>query len=735
MSNFCILLATLLMLTPSSASADPVTLALTQATAWFTGLGVFGKAAVQLGLSALLNFGAAALLPTPNAKRELTIPRSRPPKRFVYGRVRVYGSPAPWRVKRKVLYGCLLLNSRPSAGGTVQVYFDKRAATIETGDVYDFDGAGGYLSIEDFPDFRSGGDLTDSAPRIWIGRGDQSGPPAAILAEAGDLFRSTDAWTGRTVMWVRLVIGPKDKRAKRWRATPPDIEVEADWSRVYDPRDEDQDPDDASTWTYSNNQALCALDALRTNPIRQYPLDQIHLESFIEAADDADDSIARFYAGTPESRYTVNGIIIWRGGELADQIAPLAAAGAGSFARIAGRVGFVSGVYRTPLLTVTDFIESGGIDFSVLRPARETPAFVKVVYIDPARDWQESELPPLAVPGVTFGTGEEAVQEVRLDFCTSPTQAMRVQKILALRIAAQKRLSVVLWPDAMNLVAGAGFLTNFPTPLTRLNGEWVVEAADPAVWLSSDPDEIALRVPVAGRENSAGIYAWTPATDEIEQVSALFDPTVPDSSAPDEIFVATGDGVSIRNVLRIKFSFDPVEDIDEYEWEYRADSDPWLSGGFLGGEQLDDLDRVFAVIDVSPGIDYVFRVRSVISRTTRNQEVSDWVESAPVRALPTGIDLAPPESGTATGGAGQITAQFTAPNSADYLGVEFWGSSTDVVGDAILLGTVFGAQNTVAAYVETGLGSAETRYYFARSVGDFDTRSSFTASVNATTDP
>lgn len=529
MSGRLILILVFLLLTPTAAAADPLTALIASVAKWFGGLSLFGKALVQLGLSALLQFAAVALASSPRNRRELSIPNSRPPKRHVWGRMSMYGSPAPWRVKGRVLVGCLILNSRPSAGGTVEVRVDKRRATLN-GDPYDFSASGGaILEIEDFKPFSS----SDDMPRVWIGRGDQTAPPAKILSEFSDVFEETDGWRGLTVMWFYANSGKNSDFAKRWRAAPPELEVVMDWSRIWDPRDTAQDPDDETTWQYSNNQALVLLDALRTNPIRRYPLSQIHLDSFVEGADTADESVDLFYESSSEPRYTANGYIAWANPELGDAIQPIASAGAGSLVRIGGRIGYAAGAYRAPLLTVTDFVDSGGIDYQVLQPGRDLPAFVKASYVAPRRDWQEAELPILAVPGVEGGVGEDAVLDMKLMFVTSPTQAMRVQKIMAMRMSAQKQLSLTLWPEAINVVAGCTIEVDFVPAFARLNGLWAVERAEPGIWLSESEEGVAMRVPITARPTAAAHYAWVPSEDEFEIINPEFDSSIDDFTDED----------------------------------------------------------------------------------------------------------------------------------------------------------------------------------------------------------
>jgi hypothetical protein len=716
-------LCVVFLLMPGAAQADPITAGITAFSSWFATAGAWTQFAVRLGASLLLNALANALAPrprTPDQKRELQAPRSRPPKRFVYGRNRVYGSPAPWRVRGNILYGCLLLNSRPSAGGVVRLFMDKREAQGSAGDIFDFSGLGYNLDdIEDFPDFQ---DNTPGNPRVWVGRGDQTAPPQAILDEVGPggsrldgrdpFFQPTDGWQGCTVMWVRLDVGGSSERGDRWRAAPPEIEIEMDWSLVWDPRDPAQDPDDPATWTFSRNQALILLDALRQNPLRRYPFAQIHLPSFEEAADVADEPVLQYFASLDAEedvfapRYEANGVIVWTGAELVDQVRPIADAGGGDIVRIGGRIGYAAGEHRDALFTVTDIVESGGIQHAWLRPGRELPVAVKGVFISPERDWQEADLTPVAVAGAEdLNAGDDATLELRLPFVTSATQAMRLQQIMARRLERQRSLSITLWPEAMNAVAGANITLDLTAGFERLNGLWRVVSANPTLWVSEmqedeDSQEIALRIPVTLEAMSAEVYAWVPETDEQELLNVAFTPVRPVLAAPQNLSVASGDGISTSSQARLRVDFDPVEGADFYEVFLRADSE-----AFTEVATTEATEDIF--INVAVGVVYDVRVLAVqqMFGSSNLRRVSPPAEVLSVQGMPADYDLGVPSDGQAEGGAGQITVSFVAPNSVNFTGLEFWGADTDDLGAASLLGDpFFGSANAVFTLTETGLG-------------------------------
>ena len=714
-------------------------------TGFIGGLGAFGLGVLQLGASAALSLIGQRLAKRRQAdiKRELSIPTSRPPKRWIYGRTKAPGTPII-RVQGRTLFMGLILNSRPSAGGNVVISFDARPAQIVAGDLYDFDGPGATMEPVDGSASFGGG---ANRPRAWLGLGDQTTAPAEIVTDSDGQIIATDALQGMTVLWLRIPAGPRNSFTDRWPNSPPVVEVEMDWSRVWDPRDPAQGPDDPDTWGYSNNQTLCLLDAILNNPIRKRPRRLVDMEALTAAADLADEDVPLYYASVEAGawpsipltvkRYTVNGILVWSGGELMDQLRPLADAGGGDLVQVGGVLSYVAPVSRAPDYVISDILADGGFEFTRLRPGSELPTAVVASYIAPERGWEESDLPALPVDAGSSHVMEEGVFELDLPFVTEPTQAMRIQKIARNRLAAQKRLSCTLPPGAITLAPGAIAEWGIPE-LPACAGNWRVEAINPSLWLSDGGEGVAMRCPVTLAEEPAAIDAWDPETDEFELIFEEFTAPVTVRTPPSDLQLTTGPGVALAGIPRIRFAFEPADQalsVREYEWQWREFGGDFTTGGRIDADVRDGDAKVFGyLVPVQPGIEYTIRVRTVFDVGAVAESTTDWT-TATTTAQGPDFDLTPPVNGSATGGAGEITAQWTTPNNANFQAIEFWGSDTDDVTAAALLSTLASAANTVRSFTEDGLGADVTRYYWARSRGPFGSVSAFTASVSATTDP
>lgn len=487
--------------------------------------GTIATAAAQIGASILLSTVARRLgrRSAPDQARQLSIATSTPAKRFVYGiDMLAIGSPAPAGItKDGILYTCHIINSRASAAVS-RLVIDKRDIEL-TGDRYDFAGAGAAPSA---------GPLAGHA-NFWIGRGAQSGPPAQIMTEVGDVtaendlrFWPTDKWTGQTVIWSRLRKGAPASQSERWPSAPPEIGAVGDWSLLWDPRDNAQDPDDASTWTVSNNAWLAVLDCLRNNPLARWELDQINLPSFIAAANDADATRARL-VGDPEPRWRVGGTLAFGGGvALLDMLLPLVAATGGDLMIDGGGITAIPALAQSPVLTITDPLRDSPMTFRPRAEGRDLPRAIQALWPQPEAKYEMQTLTPAVVPGQTYTGGEDRVEELPLDLVPFAGQAMHLQQIAARKRGITSELSFTAGPEllAEGATAGDWVTVDFGADFPTRNGVYQITETSPGEWMGDTLSGAAFRQAVRLRGIASSVYAFVAATDE----QPVYVPTVPE---------------------------------------------------------------------------------------------------------------------------------------------------------------------------------------------------------------
>jgi hypothetical protein len=677
---------------------------------------------VSLAVSAI----TSALIGKPkqqsqDLKRELRQERSLPLKRFAYGEFYAPGTPAPWKVKGDTLYGCLILNSRASDGSNVAIRIDGRDVTLDdVANLSDFTGAGAAGINGDFA----------SHSRFWLGLGDQTTCPDDIVAEAGDIFQATDAWAGLTVLWCALKAGPSSERGSRWPQTPPAVEVNMKYSKVYDPRTA-QSLDTQSGWAWSANQALATLDCMTQNPIQGYQSDDLAISDFIIAANAADDPIDLAAGGT-EPRYEVNGLVVFNSNELEELLEPLHECGASRPSVIGGLASIVPGVYQEPAHTITDAI-GGSLEYTDLSLGRELSNTVTVTYTSKDRNEEAAELPPYSVPGaLDEDGGVVTVSRIDLPSVTSFTQAARIQKIMAYRARQQRSISLTAPPENFDMAAGDGVNLNLPSPNGIMNGEFQLRSITPAL-IPSD-GSVAMALPVELVEEKRDAYAWTTAEEPTIPNAEPISAGVAALGAPGTITVTsieTTSGGSTVAGAQLKFAPSSSEVFD-YEVEYREVGGTYQSGPTIGAAIRDGSGDVFGIVQpLEVGQAYDFRVRA---RTINR--VSAYVETLNQTITASASSLAVPVNGVATvaNNPRQINVTFAAPNDANVKGLTFYSGATSSTGAmSLFAGPLYLPPNGQITTSESGLSPGQTRFYAARSVDAFDVEGSFSAVISATT--
>jgi len=568
---------------------------------------------------------------------------------------------------------------------------------------------------------------------FWLGLGDQLTPPARIMSEVGDLtglnsakLWSTDRFSGLTVLWVRADEGPAASLSDRWPAWPPSIAVEADWSKVYDPREVGHDDADPDTWEYSNNQALCLLDYLIANPVEPYPISQLRVDDFDAAADLADESVA-LNSGGSQSRYTVGGIVVFGSEELNELAWPIEQAGAGSLVRIDGQIGYSPGEYQAPEITLDEVMRGQPMKFSARAGSREMPGAIQASFSDPASDWELSALAPFQVDPNWDGS-ESRITGVSLDFVTNPQQAMRVQQIMGRQAALTKRLTASFPPVASQAVAGGTVTVDFPISGDTRNMIARVDSSDPANWLS-DESQAPFAIPLSLRETASTVYDWVPATDEQDFYEAGEAPADPSIPVPESLSGAVNGADIDLTIGMAGFLItdpNPIWTADakatSAEWHFRRNQNGFWQ---IGGTATNTAEYVVETLTpVATGESYDFRARSLFE-----DRYSTWIYDLAVQV---GFTLAAPTSFTATPGSGQIALSVTAPSGSSFYALQFWGADSDDPEAAALLSEQTGSAGAVYTHTETGLLASQTRYYFARAVTS-DAAVGPWASANATT--
>lgn len=645
---------------------------------------------------------------------------SAPPYRYVYGRTRIGGFRVFNHVDGAVLYLGYLLNSRPSAG-IEAIEFDTRELTWTSdgsNDIFDM-AKGAAVTSDPF----------DGLARIWIGMGDQASPPALFLGEIADsdILASTDAWAGVTVMWLRLSFGAPAAASERWVNAPPEIRVTGTWSLLYDPREVAHDPDDPATWAYSDNAALAALDMARDRRGMNRVDSLIDFDSFRTGADACDAAIP-LQGGGSEPRYRVGGVIEM-GGQEAAKMEPLTDAAAARLVDVSGMLTYLAGVWRAPTLTLTDIVGEQ-MQFSDLREGRDAPNTIRTAIIAESRSWQETEIAPLRDATALSNDGG-VPREARLDLplVPSPTQAMRLQKIQLNRVRMEKSMTAE-FPAAAYAAHAADNVTLALPTFAAADGSYEIHALEPR--LQERNGGIVLTIGLELVETAESIFAWDAASDETgfpgsDDLDNAPVPLLPPGSLTVTSGArAVGDGSDVPQAI---LTFAPSQSgaVVAYQVQRRLSGGVWQDLATVDRDQLDGSGDVHVETEgVSVGSSYDFRVHALAVDGRRSVPVS--ITGQTVTAPAASVDT--PVNGSAVSSTPtEADVSFTTAADSDVRSILIYGADTDDSGAAVEILSAAAAPNQTFTVTDTGLTSAATRYYFARSGDAWGGLSAFTDSI------
>lgn len=257
--------------------------------------------------------------------------------------------------------------------------------------------------------------------------------PELVTESAGKWGSTTHLCKGITAVYVRLEFDTD----LFGQIGMPSVSAVLRGRKVYDPRLDStaggtgaQRLATPSTWTWSDNAALCAADYLRDTV---YGLGatgaEVPAAELIAEANIADQLVTLTAGGATQKRYTVNGAINSDDSRQANLDA-LVQSLAGSTAWSQGRWLIRGGAHRAAVLTITEDMLAGA---PTIQPwAARRDQINRVVATYSAADARYTEVQAPAVANATYladDGGIDLVSEVTYPLCTDALRAQRLAKI------------------------------------------------------------------------------------------------------------------------------------------------------------------------------------------------------------------------------------------------------------------------------------------------------------------
>ncbi|OHU85535.1 MULTISPECIES: hypothetical protein [Pseudoalteromonas] len=203
-------------------------------------------------------------------------------------------------------------------------------------------------------------------------------------------------------------------------------------ARVWDPRDTSQNPDNASTWKWSQNAVLCTLHYVRFYGANHVPTNHLPLNWWKAAANVCDEQVPYTTASGQtkhEPRYTVNGTFSFTSKPL-EVLQQLERSFAGKVFRQMGhwyvRVG---AWYGNPSYTVTMADIRGDVKIKWHADLRSRANIVRAQFVDPNQQYERTDAPPIVADGYLNSDGQQLEQTLNLPFVRSSATAQRLAAI------------------------------------------------------------------------------------------------------------------------------------------------------------------------------------------------------------------------------------------------------------------------------------------------------------------
>lgn len=283
---------------------------------------------------------------------------------------------------------------------------------------------------------------------------------------------------------------------------------------------------DESTWTWSQNAALCALDYAKGVQLNgtfiggmKCPISGLDLDAWVAAANICDENVALKGGGT-EKRYTVNGLVSSLEDKQGVFAALLQAMAAVPVVRN-GKLGVVAGAAVTSSTTLSDDELAGPLTLNPSRSFQDKHNTITSVYYDRLSKQGVSDLPVLSDPTFVAADGGITLEhEIRHRFTDSPATAQRINKILLADEREQLIIEALWKPKAAKLPIDGTFL-------------WTSDAASyfsQKMRVTSRQRQPDGSFKIVARQETDAKYAWAESTEEQPPPSFVphtsFDPSI-----------------------------------------------------------------------------------------------------------------------------------------------------------------------------------------------------------------
>lgn len=474
--------------------------------------------------------------------------------------------------------------------------------------------------------------------------------------------------------------------------------------KVYDPR--------SGTRVWTDNAALCIRDYLEQpfglNSI-QSPA-SLSSSDWVVAANVCDIQVTK-KDNTTEKRYALNGVVSTANTPRTNLQNMLTSCG-GTLFWGQGQWQFKVGYFPSgPYVSFNSDDLRSGINLVTKNSRKENFNAVSGTFLDKEQDYIEVDYPK--VKSTVFlerDNNQTNILDMSLPYTTSSSTAQRLAKMAMFR----SREEIIIAADFGLKAARAkvGDVVQFTFDRYGFNNKYFEVIS----WKPTT-DGGELKINLILRETSAAAYDWN--AEERDIIGN--DTNLPDPTAG---LIVRNLSVTNRQTLQsdgsllgeVVLSWDAADSafIDKYIVQWRNSNDISWSAT--------ETDEVSLVIpSVQSGVNYDYRVRAVnfagfSGPWEQLTTLVDGKETPP--GIPTNLQTKNLYKA--------VEVTWTNPTDRDFNHVEIWGSATNAIGSAVLLGKSGGTKFIF------NMEPMEERWFFVRAVDNSNNKSAFTTGVMGT---
>lgn len=276
-----------------------------------------------------------------------------------------------------------------------------------------------------------------------------------------------------------------------------------------DPNDYEDYKDAQSTWDWSNNASLVQADYLWRPNGGRVPLHRMRWDEIARSAE-YDQQLIGTKSGELIPRHTIDGVVT-AGQQPLQVIQSMLSANRGFVVQSQGRVWVQSSQPQDAVLTITDALIVGGIEYRAASPKTDLVNRVRCRFIDPRQEWQTVDGPVRDRPDLRALDGDLYEAAIEMPWTADHRRAQRLAKSYLDQSRLGKAVTAIVSLDALARSKGkldAGRVVRFDTAiLPRANGLYRVDTMEFVENFSAIQLVMTQYDPSIDRD-------WNPETDE-----------------------------------------------------------------------------------------------------------------------------------------------------------------------------------------------------------------------------